>query len=148
MSIFRNLHKLRQKQYSGDVWITKDGSKIPVEDMTDAHLDNAIAHLRRQARRFVQRWGSDFYFAEIATGWWPQGEMAQYYLEQEIMSSDFYYDDIDAEADVLANDHNYSMLMREKKRRENERKQRAKDRPKRSSGLDNNRPSIRSRRMS
>ena len=30
------------------IWETKDGRKIPIEKMTDAHLDNTISYLERK----------------------------------------------------------------------------------------------------
>jgi hypothetical protein len=136
MGIFNDLRKVKEsKFYSGRVWTTADGTKIPVEDMTDSHLENAIRHVERQAKRFINRWGADFYYAEIATGWWPQGEMAQYYLESELSmmrAADFDFEDSLTYADVLDDNADYSMLVREKKRRENERKRKAKNRSKQS----------------
>lgn len=38
-------HLVNQK--SGLVWVTKDMKVIPIEEMTDTHLDNTIAMLER-----------------------------------------------------------------------------------------------------
>jgi len=32
------------------VWVTREGQRIPVKDMTDVHLVNTIRYLRRQKR--------------------------------------------------------------------------------------------------
>lgn len=38
--------KWLRKRNAGEIkWKTKDGTEIPIKDMTDEHLDNAIKHL-------------------------------------------------------------------------------------------------------
>jgi hypothetical protein len=56
------------------VWTTKDGKKIPVCDMTTAHINNAINMLKRNLDVM-----GDF----PAYGGFS-GDMAQYYAEQEM----------------------------------------------------------------
>lgn len=41
------------KRKSGDEWITKDRKTIPISEMTDKHLLNAIAFVRRRAKEGV-----------------------------------------------------------------------------------------------
>lgn len=56
-------------------WTQRDGTKIAIRDMTDAHIKNAIAMLERMTedRR------------DTCLSSYPcfQGEMAQYYAEQD-----------------------------------------------------------------
>lgn len=54
-------------------WTQKDGTKIRICDMKDSHLLNSIKMLNRMVE------------TERATLWYPcfQGEMAQFYAEQE-----------------------------------------------------------------
>jgi hypothetical protein len=65
----------KKKAVRGPVWVTKDGRKIPVREMTNEHLTNAIRFLQRAHARYV----------EFVMDNMPQlnGEMAQYYAEQE-----------------------------------------------------------------
>ena len=60
-------------------WTTKDGRKIDVKDMSDDHLRNAVAMLRRQG--FV---GADEYEVAIGSAFSMSGEMAAYYAEQSV----------------------------------------------------------------
>lgn len=60
-------------------WTTKDGRKINIKDMSDDHLRNAVAMLRRQG--FV---GADEYALAIGSAFSMSGEMAQYYAEQSV----------------------------------------------------------------
>ncbi len=54
-------------------WTTKSGEKIRICDMLDEHLKNTIAFLERNAR----------FVADVAIFPSFQGEMAQYYAEQQ-----------------------------------------------------------------
>lgn len=54
-----------------ETWTTKDGRRIPIREMTDQHLKNAIRFLERNDP--VDYLGSP-----------PTGEMASYYWEREI----------------------------------------------------------------
>ena len=58
-------------------WQTKDGTVIPIKDLTDSHLVNIIAYLRRAAPAAREMAISDAFstFASL------HGEMAQYYAE-------------------------------------------------------------------
>ena len=116
MPVFRNLR--RRKNYSGDVWTTKDGTSIPVEDMTDSHLSNAIAHVERWADRMAIRadrlyepspWDSIF--------GWPQGEMAQLHLESAMWDDEFDCEPMYDRYDFLNGNRWYEMLIRERDRR-------------------------------
>lgn len=60
-------------------WTTKDGRKVAIKDMSDDHLKNAVAMLRRNG--FV---GADEYELAIGGAYSMQGEMAQYYAEQVV----------------------------------------------------------------
>lgn len=64
------------------VWTTKDGKKLRICEMTDSHLLNAINLLERVAKN--ARDGE----LQAAYGIAPmlQGEMASYYIEQDIDS--------------------------------------------------------------
>jgi hypothetical protein len=54
-------------------WETKDGVILRIRDMRDSHLFNTIAMLEREHARLL----NDAPFPDF------QGEMAQYYAEQE-----------------------------------------------------------------
>lgn len=60
-------------------WTTKDGRKIDIKDMSDDHLRNAVAMLRRKG--FV---GADEYEIALGSACSMGGEMAQYYAEQSV----------------------------------------------------------------
>jgi hypothetical protein len=53
-------------------WKTREGKKIPIRDMTDAHLKNAVQMLERRFAEWIPPPPPNF-----------NGEMAQYYAEQE-----------------------------------------------------------------
>lgn len=86
------------------VWITREGTEIPIEEMSDNHLLNAIAYCERRARKMEKD--------AIAAGYYMlatlQGEMAIMdvegklaHLEEEgIDPSEAHplYDDLQAEA--------------------------------------------------
>lgn len=39
-----------RKRNSGEIkWVTKDGTEIPIKDMTDKHLENAIRAVERNS---------------------------------------------------------------------------------------------------
>ncbi len=42
---------LRSRNKGELVWETKDGTNVPVKDMTDEHLDNAIRYMERMEER-------------------------------------------------------------------------------------------------
>lgn len=42
--------------YPEYIWITKDGKKINVRDMTDSHLANAIKMLQKQSAEPAMKW--------------------------------------------------------------------------------------------
>lgn len=58
------------------VWTTKDGQKLRLSQMTTAHINNALAHLRRQGfvgeTEFDAAWSAALSFS---------GEMAQMLAE-------------------------------------------------------------------
>ncbi len=111
MTVFRNLR--RRKNYSGNVWTTKDGTKIAVEDMTDSHLENAINHLVRQADRQADWANRNLDFMEDY-GPQPQGEMAQMLWESSLKWDPWQENHYQA-GDFLG--RSYWMLLDEKKRR-------------------------------
>jgi hypothetical protein len=57
------------------MWKTKDGRKVRICDMGESHLENTIALLRRAHARYVAEATADYPMF--------QGEMAQFYAEQE-----------------------------------------------------------------
>ena len=57
------------------VWTTKDGRRLPIVEMTDSHLANTILFLRRAAARYQD--------SVLTHPPHFEGEMAQYYAEQE-----------------------------------------------------------------
>ena len=48
-----------------ETWITKNGTKIPVEDMTEAHVKNALRMIIRKSREdsahFYTNWENEFW---------------------------------------------------------------------------------------
>ena len=56
------------------VWITKEGITIPFSKLSDRHLDNIIAMVRRKHNELSELVAAPPCF---------QGEMAQYYAERD-----------------------------------------------------------------
>lgn len=48
--------------YEEGIWVTKDGKEIPVRDMTDTHLDNAIRMI--EDGRLNRRWALPYLKSE------------------------------------------------------------------------------------
>lgn len=61
-------------------WRTRDGREISVREMTDSHLTNTVNMLERNAPRAQFAEGLD----AIAASSVLQGDMAQFYAEQDI----------------------------------------------------------------
>lgn len=57
-----------------DVWTCRDGSEVEIGNMTDAHLYNTIRLLKRMIPELEEN-------ISAAWSYFPQGEMAEYYLE-------------------------------------------------------------------
>lgn len=57
-------------------WKTKDGKLIEVKDMTDNHLLNTQRYMQRRVKDIQEE-------SSACAGMCFQGEMAQYYQEQE-----------------------------------------------------------------
>lgn len=89
-------------------WTTKDKRSIPIKEMTDSHLANTIAYLERTApaSQEIERENAMIGYGML------QGEMAQYYAEQEL-------DDLFEESpdEWLARQPAYKALINEQKRR-------------------------------
>ncbi len=66
-------------QRQGHVWTTRDGTKVPVTEMTDTHLKNTIAMLRR-----LEATCADRVAASAAVASTLSGDMASYYAEGAI----------------------------------------------------------------
>ena len=99
-------------------WTTKDRQKIPVTQMTDEHLANSIALLRKMAKLSVK----DELKAAIWATEFLQGEQAVYQAEQScvqlygILNDEDEYHDIDSVAEEMF--PKFKMLIEEFERRE------------------------------
>ena len=65
-------------------WTMKDGTEIAIKDMDDRHLINSYKMAQRLSEEAQDSWN----------GYYPQGEMAQYYWDQHIdeaMDVEFYW---------------------------------------------------------
>lgn len=94
-------------------WTTRDKRSIAIKDMEDSHLANTIAHLQRCAPSMQD----DERECMMVGFGMLQGEMAQYYAEQEL-------DETFEEApdEWLERQPVYRALCREQKRRANARR--------------------------
>jgi hypothetical protein len=61
------------------VWTTREGERIPVEQMTDAHLANAVAFLKRRIADLDEE-------SDAAAGWGGSGDMSSYYADQSMFA--------------------------------------------------------------
>lgn len=68
------------------IWTTRDGQEIPYDELTDRHLKNIIRMLNRAA------W-------QMATGPYPNGEMAQDAFDSALNELEATIDDLLVEAD-------------------------------------------------
>jgi hypothetical protein len=68
--------KLRDLLFQGEVWQTKEGQVIPIQEMEPSHVRNTLAMLRRQAFQIA------IHVAHSIRE--PNGEMAALAWEQEI----------------------------------------------------------------
>lgn len=64
-------------------WKTFDGREIPIAALQNNHLKNILAMLRRAANRHPRIHADRL----IALGSPPNGDMASYYWEQELMDA-------------------------------------------------------------
>jgi len=62
------------------LWTTKSGERIRICDMSDQHLNNTMALLERYASKMLSEERNAAYSVLASL----QGEMAQYYCEQDI----------------------------------------------------------------
>ena len=52
-----DLQGLVEDEAKSKIWTTRDGSKIPVENMTTSHIKNTIAHIKRIDKiDFLEPW--------------------------------------------------------------------------------------------
>ena len=70
-------------------WTTKDGRKIPIKEMSDRHLSNTIAFLRRNAGQNILREMTVLNLGLATTN----GEMAQDGIERELAALESCGDD-------------------------------------------------------
>jgi hypothetical protein len=89
------------------IWTTRDGTQIPVSEMTDSHLANAIAYLERTADARLA-----YETANLLSGPTPTGAMAQDAYEQGMQELFDMTPD-----DYLEQDDAYQALLAEKERR-------------------------------
>lgn len=89
------------------MWTMRDGTKIPVTEMTDSHLANAIALCERNAESFRQ--------SAIHSGYQMlsmlQGEQAIYSVESELDRLE------EGEFDLYEESESYAALIDEQERR-------------------------------
>jgi len=62
-------------------WITRDGRRIPIRDMSDTHLLNTLALLDRRVRVYEEQTLRELY--TLST--WVTGEIATMDIENRIM---------------------------------------------------------------
>ena len=89
------------------MWTMRDGTKIPVTEMTDSHLDNAIALMERNSERYRQ--------GAINSGYqmlgFLHGEQAIYSVECELSRLE------NGEFDLYDESESYRALVDERERR-------------------------------
>lgn len=90
------------------MWTMRDGSKIPVTEMTDSHLLNAISFCERHEEAYRNHAISEGY--SMLSG--IQGEQATYDIENEISRLE------EGEFDLYDESKSYRALVDEKERRE------------------------------
>jgi hypothetical protein len=89
-------------------WTTKSGDKIEVKNMTNRHLENAIAFLRKQVERV-----RDYSVCHVLeVGNTISDEMASISLDSEL-------EKLATEPIENLAPHIYHVMLKEKKRREN-----------------------------
>ncbi len=64
----------------GKLWTMADGQQIPIRDMTDNHLINAIRYFRRNAPSAMRKAEND----GMAVASCVSGEMAEYSIESDL----------------------------------------------------------------
>lgn len=100
------------------IWKTKDGQEIPISEMTDQHLANAINRLRTIVKKSLE---SEIDAAIWASGF-LRGEQALWQCEQdtlhlqEIVDNESEWNSIDAVAEDMFPKFKY--LLEEQERRE------------------------------
>ena len=100
----------QQPRPTTTTWVTRDGQRVPVSDMTDAHLVNTIRYLRRSANASITD--------EIQSGYsllgTLQGEMAIDCVERDLQ---FLEETADADAYLEDNCPTWPALLVEAEKR-------------------------------
>jgi hypothetical protein len=66
MSTEPNFDTLRERLRERNIWTMRDGQRIPIREMSDAHLVNTIRYLRRTAHLALLRSVAAFKMSEAA----------------------------------------------------------------------------------